>query len=144
MDQNKERIFDALRVLLAAGGPFSAVVLRYTDMKADDFALLAQLALFVIPPVGAWVWGLYLNTLEKKAQAIASAPQPAQVAALQAALPVETKVNLTEGIPGVATVVVKDTANGALAKMAASEANPKVVTETQNELDAKMGTKVHV
>lgn len=144
MDQNKERIYDALRVLLAAGGPFSAVILRYTDIAPDDLALLTQLALLVVPPCGAWLWGFYLHSLKKKAEAIAQAPKEVQVQVLQPVLPVETKVNLTEAIPGVATVVVRDDANGALAKMAASVANPKVVTESQNEYDAKQGTKVQV
>lgn len=140
MDRTKERIYDGLRLLLAGGGPFSAVVIRYTDMNESDWNLWVQLALFVIPPVGAWVWGFYLNTIQRQAKLIASAPQDQQVDALQALSP-EVKVNLAERLPDVATVVVRDSVNGRLAAMAASETNPKVVTETQNEIDAKMGTK---
>lgn len=167
MDQTKERIYDGLRLLLSAGGPFSAVILRYTEMNESDWNLWVQLALFVVPPAGAWVWGLYLNSIKKKGEAIAAAPKDDQLQVLQMipvevkgeaiaaapkadqlqalqALPEDVKIGLAEKIPGVATVVVKDNVNGTLARMAASEANPKVVTETQNEYDAKLGTKVQV
>jgi hypothetical protein len=134
----RERIYDALRVLLAAGGPFSAVILRYTEMSQSDFDLLVQLALFVVPPIGAWVWGLYLNTIEKKVEVIAEQPREVQAEALNKVSDT-AKVLIAKAVPEVATVVVKDNANGQLGHLAQSEEHRDVVTETQNELDAKLG-----
>jgi len=138
MPQTKERIFDALRVLLAAGGPFSAVVFRYTEMSESDYNLLLQLALFVIPPAGAWAWGLYLNSMQRKVQAIAEAPGHVQQQALNKVSD-GAKVLIAEAVPGVETVVVKNNVNGELGAIAASSAHPNVVTAQQNEKDAKEG-----
>lgn len=140
MSSVKESITDALRVLLAAGGPFSAVVLRYTDMNESDFNLLTQLVLFVVPPAAAWVWGLYLNSLEKKVAAIAAAPAAAQHAALTK-VPDTAKVLIASQVPDVATIVVKDDANGALGTLARLPEHRDIVTASQNELDAKEGER---
>lgn len=136
--RSKERIYDGLRVLLAAGGPFSALVMKYTDIQPSDFDLFVQLALMIVPPFGAWVWGLYLNTLEAKVEAIAQEPRDVQVQALTKVSD-EAKVLIAGAVPGVATVVVKDKENGNLGLLARSDLNSNIVTETQNELDAKLG-----
>lgn len=136
----KERIYDALRVLLAAGGPFSALILRYTEMKQTDLDLFVQLGLMVVPPFGAWVWGLYLNTLEAKIEAIAAAPAAVQHQALSKVSD-EAKVLIAREVPDVETIVVHDDANGTLGAIANSPLHPDIVTSTQNELDAKLGTK---
>lgn len=140
MNRNKERIYDALRMLLAAGGPFSAVVLRYTDMSANDFNLIAQLVLFVVPPAGAWAWGLYLNSIKKKVEAIAAQSHEVQNEALNKVSD-GAKVLIAEAVPGVATVVVKNNVNGELGAIAASPAFPNIVTAERNEVDAKLGFK---
>lgn len=137
----RERITDALRLLLAAGGPLSALILKYSGMDSNDFNQLVQVILIVVPPVGAWVWGKYANTIDAKVQVIAEQPPAVQVKALEK-VPDVVKVQVAEAVPEVATVVVKDNANGALGVLAQSEAHPNIVTETQNERDAKMGTKV--
>ena len=138
MQQTRERIYDALRVLLAAGGPFSAVILRYTDVSATDLNLLVQLALFVVPPAGAWIWGLYLNSMKNKVQAISEAPAHVQQQALNKVSD-GAKVMIAEAVPGVATVVVKTGVNGELGAIAASPAFPNIVTAEQNEKDATEG-----
>jgi len=134
----KERIYDALRVLLAAGGPFSALIIRYTDMKQDDLDLMVQLALMILPPAGAWVWGLYLNSIQRKVQMIAEQSPHVQHEALNKVSD-GAKVLIAEAVPGVATVVVKNNVNGELGAMAQSPAHPNIVTAQQNELDAKFG-----
>ena len=138
--QVKSQIYDGLRVLLAAGGPGTAIVLRYTHMNPSDFQLFVQLALFVVPPMGSWAWGLYLNTIAKKVEAIAEQPAHVQEAALTQVSDA-TKILIAEGVPSVATVVVKDVANGAIGTLAQSASHPSIVTETQNELDAKAGKR---
>src|ERR1044072_8376426 len=80
--QQRERIQDALRVLLAAGGPFSAIVLRYTELRPGDLGWIFQLARRVTPPFGAWVWGLYLHSIENKVEVIAEQPPAVQREAL--------------------------------------------------------------
>lgn len=136
----RARIEDALRILLAAGGPFSALILRYTEVEPNDLELMFQLALLVVPPLGAWVWGLYVNTLENKIAIVAeAAPEEARLALHQ--VPDETKVLIAKKVPGVATIVVKDDENGALRNLAKGAEHRDIVTETQNELDAKMSPK---
>lgn len=138
MDQTKERIYDALRVLLSAGGPFSAVILRYTEMSNDDWNLWVQLSLFTVPPVGAWCWGLYLNSIKQKVQSIAAQAPEVQQEALNKVSD-GAKVLIAKAVPGVATVVVDTNTNGELGAMAASPAFPDIVTAAQNEKDAIHG-----
>lgn len=138
MNVTRERITDGLRVLLAAGGPFSALILRYTEMKEDDLNLIIQLVLMVVPPAGAWVWGIYLNSMQKKVEAIASAPAQLQQEALNKVSD-GAKVLIAEAVPGVETVVVKNNANGELGAIAASPNHPNIVTAKQNQKDATEG-----
>lgn len=52
----------------------------------------------------------------------------------------ETKAEVlmaAKSMPEVATVVVKDSANGAIGALARNTAHPDIVTETQNALDKK-------
>jgi len=51
------------------------------------------------------------------------------------------QIKAVEKMPEIATVVVKDEANGKIGKLAQDDAHPNIVTETQNEADAKQGTK---
>jgi hypothetical protein len=138
LNVTRERITDGLRVLLAAGGPFSALILRYTEMKEDDLNLIIQLVLMVVPPAGAWVWGIYLNSMQKKVEAIASAPAQLQQEALNKVSD-GAKVLIAEAVPGVETVVVKNNANGELGAIAASPNHPHIVTAKQNQKDATEG-----
>jgi hypothetical protein len=136
----KERIYDALRLLLAAGGPFSALILRYTGMEQTELDLFVQLALLIVPPAGAWVWGIYLNSIERKVEVISEQSPIVQRQALDKVSD-GAKVLIAEAVPNVATVVVKDDAGGNLGQIAGSPQHPNIVTETRNELDAKMGPR---
>ena len=138
--QQRERITDALRLLLAAGGPFSAIILRYTEMSQSDFDMFVQLALMVLPPLGAWVWGLYLNTIEKKVEAIAQASPGEQHPALEKVSDT-AKVLIAQSVPGVATVVVKDHENGEVGTLASSEEHRDIVYESQNRIDVETGVR---
>lgn len=132
--------------------PLSAFLVTVLGLPSDKVKATLDFLGAVIP--FAWVgWIVYKSSTSKQVQAVASLPPEAVQAALAivpveektkiaaATLPDEAKVLLAHDVPGVATVVVKDTANGTLAKLAADEEHPNIVTETQNEQDAKMGTK---
>lgn len=68
---------------------------------------------------------------------------PIVIAAFAArkATPTE-QVKAVEALPDVATIVVKDSANSTVGALAIDKNHPNIVTETQNEKDAKEGTKV--
>lgn len=104
---NAQQIESALRVVLAAGGPIAALVIRYTEVSQDDFLLWVQVVLLVVPPLGAWLWGYLAHT-------------PA------------AQIQRTQSLSEVATVVVRDDARGKVGELAASPQFPGVVTETQN------------
>ena len=56
----------------------------------------------------------------------------------------ETKAEVimaANNMPSVATVVLRDGVNGVIGDLAKSDNHPNIVTETQNEADAKKGTK---
>lgn len=76
-------------------------------------------------------------TEETKAQVVQAVAGPGSTEETKAQV-----VKAVERMPDVATVVVKDEANGALGTLAQSGEHPNIVTETQNEADAKLGTKV--
>jgi hypothetical protein len=119
IELNQQQIAMAMRLALGVGGPLAALIMAKTGMSEGDYTLYLNAALAVVPPIGALVWGWFAN---RKA----------------------TQVANVEHMPEVATIVVKDGANGALGLMAATanNAHPNIVTETQNEADAKKGTKV--
>lgn len=85
-------------------------------LAPDDVQTYFQLASAAFVLIGGW-WGL------------SAATAAAQVLNVKA-------------IPEVATVVVKDSAVGPVKQLAVDPSQPDVVTETQNEIDAKQGTKV--
>lgn len=92
------------------------------------------------------VIGLVLVVMEKSSTTIigdaASLPPEKQVQAL-ANISDANKITIAEAVPGVATVVVKDNAPKELKEIARGP-NPNIVTESQNEADAKLGNKVDV
>lgn len=59
---NKQQIYDALRVALAAGGPVAALILKYTGLSQTDFEMWVSVALLVVPPAAAWIWGILART----------------------------------------------------------------------------------
>lgn len=126
----------ALKGLLVAAGP-TVIQLAPTfgyDASAAERYLAAAVS----------VVGLVLLILDKSSTQIiadAAALPPAKQQQALGNIPAEAKVAIAEATPGVATVVVKDDAPPPLKELARGP-NPNIVTETQNEADAKLGTKV--
>ena len=113
---NKQQVTSFLAIGLAVGGPVGAVILKLTGLTPADYQLYVNAALFVLPPAAAVIYSWFGAKKDKLVAAV-------------------------EKLPEVATVVVKDETNGKLGQMAASDNHPNVVTESQNEADAKQGTK---
>lgn len=114
---DSSRVKMALRVGLSAGGPIGAIILEKTHVSQADYMMGVELVLYLVP-AGCLVWGWVDTKVDNLIAALAKRPE-------------------------VATIVIKDGTNGKVGAMAASEApvNAKVVTETQNEKDAKEGSK---
>jgi hypothetical protein len=93
---NQQQIEAMLRLLLGAGGPLAALLLAY-GVPSDKLNLWVNLAIAIIPPIGAGVWGILANT-QKRSIADAAA------------------------IPGVIKIKVSDNATGGAAQ-AANDAN---------------------
>lgn len=117
MEINQQQVAGWLRVALSAGGPIAALAMSKMGVSEKDWALYTEVALAIVPGLTVAVWSWYRN---RKA----------------------TQIKLVDKMPEVATIVVKDNANGTVGALAQSEAHPNIVTETQNEIDAKEGTKV--
>lgn len=112
---NKEQSLSLLRnvISIACG----VLVMRGIITVEQGAALVSDLSV-IIPAaigIGTTIWGILAHT------------DPAKVQAAVA-------------VPGVATVVLKDDANGTLAAL--SKVNPNVVTETQNQKDAIQGAGI--
>lgn len=116
MEINQQQVAGWLRITLSASGPIAALVLSKTGISAADWALYTEIALAIIPGLAVAVWSWHRN---RKA----------------------TQVQMVQQMPEVATIVVKDEARGAVGDLAASPHEEHIVTETQNEKDAKEGTK---
>lgn len=113
---NQLQVMAQIRLGIAsAGGPIGSLVVMETGMIPGKYELwaaaVAWLASWVV--VGIWSW----------------------IATRRANL-----VKTVEQLPEVATVVIKDTANGTVAKLTNGE-HPNIVTESQNEQDALKGRK---
>lgn len=141
MELNQQQVRTWLQLALSAGGPFAAIILSKTGVSEGDYALYVNLALAFLPGVivGAWSW--YSNRKVAQVAVVAQMPAADQHEALNKVSDVD-KIRIAEAVPEVATVVIKDVANGPVAAIAADDAHPNIVTETQNEADAKKGTKV--
>lgn len=136
---NKEQITAAILVLLGASGPLANILVNTFHMSDSAVQPILTMLTALTPLVVAGVF-TYLQRDAGKVAAVASMSAPDQAAALNK-VPDAAKVLVAKAVPGVATVVVKDTAGNGLAKLAADPAQPNIVTETQNETDAKNGTK---
>lgn len=137
---NKEQSLSILRnvISLVAG-----ILVGKGILSAEQAATLTNEIMIAAPAVAAIVtliWGLIAHTDKAKVESVASMPAPAVTEALNKVSDV-AKIQIAGAVPSVATVVVKDTANGTVAALAQSDDHPNVVTETQNEKDAKEGTK---
>lgn len=141
MELNRQQLTGWLRIGLAAGGPLGAAILDGTHMAQSSYELYVNAFLYAgVPTIcAAWEWAAKRRTAQ--VAAVAQMPPEVQKEALSKVSDVD-KVLIAKAVPGVATVVVRDVANGALADLAANENHRDIVTETQNEIDARMGTKI--
>jgi hypothetical protein len=114
---NKQQVAGAIRLTMTASGPFAAIIMTKMQLTQSDYQFYLDLTLAFLPGAIAMVWSWYRNRSSSQIKAVSK-------------------------LEDVATVVVKDSANGSVERMALSENHPNVVTETQNERDAKNGTKV--
>ena len=58
---NRDQIMSLIRTLLAAGGPVSGLLVQY-GMPADRVNLWLSLALIILPPIAAGIWGILSKT----------------------------------------------------------------------------------
>lgn len=132
----KQMIYVLLTVI---SGPLVNILTREFHLAPDEAKQWLDLLSAITVAIGA-AWGISVTTPTGLGQSVAALSPEAQHEVLK---PVSdaVKVQAAEAVPGVVTVVVKDVANGALAALAQSDAHPNIVTETQNEIDAKNGTK---
>lgn len=137
-----KQVESALQKLLAASGPVAAWLANRYKLDANTAGLIVELAVAFGTPIIAAGWGWISNRAPALVSAISNLPPEVQAEALNKVTDA-VKVKVAEAVPGVATVVVKDGVNGELGALAASPTHPNIVTETQNELDAKQGTKVN-
>lgn len=136
---NKEQILSILRNLLSLGAGYFIAKGTITVEQAATITNEIMVAAPAVIGIAVFVWGLRAHTNTAKVESVASMPAPAMNEALNKVSDV-AKIQIAEAVPSVATVVVKDTANGSVAAIAQSNDHPNVVTETQNALDAKNGT----
>lgn len=129
------------QVAIAASGPIAKILETKYGFAPADVQSYFDLIAALTPLIGLG-WGVASLTQSSQVTAVASMPPEAQKQALSNTSDA-TKVLIAKAVPDVATVVVKDDANGALAELASSEAQLNIVTETQNEADAKLGTKTN-
>jgi len=136
----KDQLNAALLALLAGSGPIAKLLA--TVFNVDNTAIEAILSTAtILTPILIVPFLLKILSPKAKIESITELSPQAATAALSQVSSL-TKVKIAEATPEVATVVIKDTANGALAAAASSPAHPNIVSETQNEADAKLGTKV--
>lgn len=126
--------------LFGAAGPLAKILGSVFHLDGEVVHSILDVATLLTPAISGALW-TYMQRPTGVVAAVAELPPEQQNAALTHVSDA-TKVKIVEAVPGVATVVIKDEANSTLAALAKDEAHPNVVTETQNETDAKQGTKV--
>lgn len=70
---NLDQIQSLIRTLLAAGGPIAALLVQY-GMPGDKVTIWLSLALAILPPVAAGIWGVIVKTDAQKAASVAQTP----------------------------------------------------------------------
>lgn len=136
-------VWSTLRTLCVAGGPLTAalIALGFPPVQVSTWMGIALLVIGVLSVIVPGLIGAFSQTDSHAVAKVAAMPAPVAQEALKA-IPDDAKLKVVEAVPDVATIVLKDNVNGEMAKLAASDAHPNIVTETQNEADAKKGTKV--
>lgn len=136
---NQDQINAVLLALFASSGPVAKLLVSLAHMDNDTIGAVMTLLTILTPLVSGGVFA-YLQRDAGKVAAVATMSAQDQQAALNK-VPDEAKVLIAKAVPDVATVVVKDTATNGIAKLAADPAQPHIVTESQNQVDALQGTK---
>lgn len=137
---NQQQVAAWLKVALASGGPLYAWIIKKFGITDADYVMYANLAAYILPPiiVAGWAW---VSNLRSAQVAKVASFTPAQQAEALAKTPDAAKVQVAEAVPGVATVVLKNNVANGLAKLAASDAHPNIVTESENAKDVVAGTR---
>jgi len=76
---NQQQIESLLRILLAAGGPVAGLLVNW-GVPSGQVNNYLTVALLVLPPVLAGVWGLLRNTHQQTIAAAASVPGVSNIA----------------------------------------------------------------
>lgn len=135
-----KQVESALQKLLASSGPIAAFISLKLGWDATTTGLIMEVAVAILTPLAAGLWGWVSNRDPALVAAISKLDPAAQLDALNKVSDA-VKVEIAKALPDVATIVVKDDAKGELAVVAANPENKDIVTETQNEIDAKLGNK---
>lgn len=140
MNVNRDQLLSMLRNLVSLGAGVLVGKGILTAEQAADLSNEIMIAAPAVIAIATLIWGALSQTDKAKVASVSKMSPDAQQAALSGVSDA-AKVSIAEAVPGVATVVVKDGTNGKLGDLAASPDHPNVVTETQNQKDAKNGTK---
>jgi hypothetical protein len=101
-DVNLDQVQALIRTLLAAGGPIAALAIMY-GIPGDKVAAWTSLALAVLPPIAAGVWGVLSKTDAAKV-ASAGAMPGVNVTVSPTASPGAQAAAADPDVPGVSAV----------------------------------------
>lgn len=135
---NKDQVNAVLLALFASSGPVAKLLVSLLHWDNDTISAVMTLLTILTPLVSGGIF-TYLQRDAGKVASVSTMSAADQKAALDK-VPDEAKVLIAKAVPDVATVVVKDTATNGVAKLAADETQPHIVTESQNQVDALKGT----
>jgi hypothetical protein len=96
---NLDQIQSLIRTLLAAGGPIAALLVQY-GMPQDKVSIWISIALVVLPPVVAAVWGIITKTDAAKVAAVGAMPGVSVIVAPSASAGAQAAA-ADKAVPGV-------------------------------------------
>ena len=126
--------------LFGASGPLAKILALVFHMDDGLIHSILEVCTLLTPTISGAIF-TYMQRPTGVVNSVASLTPVQQNEALTHVSDA-AKLQIAEAVPAVATIVVKDTATDGPAKLAQSDNHPNIVTETQNEADAKKGTKV--
>lgn len=135
-DAQKKLIYILLTTL---SGPLIAALTKYLHLDNEEVQLWTSILAVITTSIGS-AWGITSFNATGVVQAAASL-SPAQVQKALKQVPDTAKVLIANAVPGVATVVLKDSVTDGLAKLATDPAQENIVTETQNAKNVIEATK---
>lgn len=113
-DVNQQQIAGWLRNTLSASGPLGVLIMHKLGLSVGDYQMWLDVFMAFAPGAIASAWTWYRNREDQQ-------------------------IRVTESLSTVAKVVVKDSANGKVGKLAVSNDHPNIVTESQNAKEVKAG-----